>query len=434
MPTDALLQTLFDAGLDAVRPPGLIQGNCRLEGKVLEIQGDRYDLNHYERIFVLGSGKAAVPMASELESLLGDLIYAGVVISPRCEGVGLERIACIESDHPIPTQKSLLGAQALIEMLRQCRKNDLYIYLLSGGTSALIESPVEGLSLEDMQLTTDLMLKNALNITQINSVRKHLSAIKGGRLGEYSEGQGIVLTLSDVIGDDLYSIGSAPLYADQSSYKEVVETLEVYGVYEKLPPSVRQILKEGMEGLRLETPKKPSSHIKHYLVGTNLIAREATVQKAHTLGLDVKMIEQAIDGDVEDAVEKMLELAMNTPEQVIVFGGEVTVKVKGNGRGGRNQHAALCMLRRLRDKGLNFAFLSAGTDGIDGNSDAAGAYIDAKDVTRVDALGLNIDEYIAENDANGFFSQLGGLITTGPTGTNVMDIAILVKEQAHSNN
>ncbi len=422
------MEELFGAALERVRPSGLIGFHCQLDGDMLLVQGERYDLNQYERIFVLGSGKAAVPMAEALEQLLGERIYAGVVVSPSCEAMALQRITCMEADHPIPTEKSLEGANALIQMLRQCRKNDLFIYLLSGGSSALIEMPVEGVTLAEIQMTTDLMLKNALNISQINSIRKHLSAIKGGRLAEYTEASGIVLTLSDVIGDDLYSIGSAPLYADHSTYKEVIETLEVYGLFEQLPASVKKVLQEGIKGLRLETPKHPFDRVRHYLVGTNILARQAVMEKAFSLGLDAKVIEAPLQGDVHYAVEWMLDIARQSPQKVLIFGGEVTVKVNGSGQGGRNQHAVLYMLKQMKELGISMGFLSAGTDGIDGNSKAAGALIDSQSLQQQTKMQLNMDAYLEANDSNGFFRQLGGLIETGPTGTNVMDIAIIIKE------
>ncbi len=427
MQTKVLLNDLFHAAIDAVNPKSLIKQHCRLQDSVLKIHEDEYDLLAYERVFILGSGKASLSMAEALEELIGEYVHSGLVVAPSCKKA-LSKIECLVSDHPIPTLRSIDGAEALIKKMRACGSDDLYIYLLSGGSSALIEQPVDGITLDDFQKTTDLMLKNALTISEINAVRKHLSSIKGGRLGEFSKAKGIVLTISDVIGDDLYSIGSSPLYADTSTYEDVSEILNSYKILEQMPSSVQKVVKEGVNHIRSETPKAPSPHIKHYLIGTNVLAREAVYKKTIEMGLEAKVIAEDIDSDVDLASKRMLELALASKERVVIFGGETTVKVQGKGKGGRNQHCVLTMLKLAQEKGIKIAFLSAGTDGIDGNSDAAGAYIDTTSYDYAQKAGLDIDVYLKENDSYHFFKRLDSLIMTGPTGTNVMDIAILIKE------
>jgi len=427
MQSKELLEELFHTAVEAVKPKNLIREHCHLEGSVLKIHEDKYDLLDYERIFVFGSGKASLNMAEALEEVIGEYVHSGLVVAPVCDQT-LRKVECIVSDHPVPTGRSLSGAKALIEKMQACNSNELYIYLLSGGSSSLIEQPVEGITLDDLQKTTDLMLKSGLKISEINAVRKHLSSIKGGRLGEYSEAKGVVLTISDVVGDDLYSIGSAPLYADRSTYEEVMDILTAYKILDQIPSSVLKVLKEGVEHIRLETPKAPLPRIKHYLVGTNALARKAAFEKALSLGLEAKVIDEDIDMNVTQAVEKMFDLGLEAEENIVIFGGETTVTVTGKGEGGRNQHAVLEMLKMAENRGVNMAFLSAGTDGIDGNSDAAGAYIDSTSLDQVQSKGLDIDAYLKENDSYHFFQQLNSLVMTGPTGTNVMDIAILIKE------
>jgi len=427
MQTKNVLQTLFDTALEFISPDYLIKNQCKVQDDTLVVNAQEYKLLEYEHIYLLGSGKAAWSMAKALSSLLSQYLSSGVIVSPVCQEE-LEKIECLSSDHPIPSERSLKGAQALITSCKMHQENDLYIYLLSGGSSSLIELPVEGVSLEAFQMTTDVMLKNALNIEEINTVRKHLSSIKGGRLAQFSKAQGLVLCISDVIGDDLYSIGSAPLYADTSSYEDALAILKSYQIEDKVPSSVRNYLEEGVANLHLETPKKVSKKVHHELIGSNFLAKEAVYKKAQSLGLDAVMIEGYIDSDVNEAVDKILELALNSPHKVIIFGGEVTVKVEGEGQGGRNQHAVLCMLKRVKEQNLRLSFLSAGTDGIDGNSDAAGAYIDTQTLEQVEALGLDIDSYLKANDSYHFFKALDNLIMRGPTGTNVMDIMILIKE------
>lgn len=427
MQTKELFKKLFQAALEETKPKNLIAQHCKLEGSVLRIQEDEYDLLKYDRIFILGSGKAAWSMAEAMEGLIREYIHSGLIVAPECKST-LTKVECFISDHPIPTERSIRGAQALIKKMQECHKNDLYIYLLSGGTSALIEQPVDGITLDELQTTTDLMLKNALNIYEINAVRKHLSCIKGGHLGKYSQAQGLVLTISDVIGDDLYSIGSSPLYADLSTYEEVFEILKSYNIWEQMPSSVKNVLNEGVKHIRPETPKVPSTNIKHYIIGTNALARKAVYKKSLELGLEAKVIDLDIDIDSSLASQKMLDLALALNERVIIFGGETTVKVEGKGKDGRNQHTVLNMLKLTEEKGVEIAFLSAGTDGIDGNSDAAGAYIDTTSLTKAKIKGLNINTYLKENDSYHFFKQLDSLVMTGPTGNNVMDIAILIKE------
>ena len=427
MQTKELLSELFDTALESVKPKNLIKKHCRLEGSVLHIDNDMYELMDYENVYILGSGKASLSMAEALEELILEYIHSGLVVAPK-KDKKLVKIECLEADHPLPTQRSLDSAEALIKKMQECTESDLYIYLLSGGSSALIEQPVEGITLNDFQKTTELMLKNALKISEINAVRKHLSSIKGGRLGEFSKAKGIVLTISDVIGDDLYSIGSAPLYADTSSYEDVLEILHRYKIFHELPSCVQTVLNEGANHMRAETPKEPSPHIKHYLIGTNALARKAVYEKAMLMGLEVKIIDEDIDSDVILASQKMLDFSLASKEKVLVFGGETTVMVKGDGNGGRNQHSVLSMLKLTHEKGMNIAFLSAGTDGIDGNSDAAGAYIDKTSFSDAQMQGLDLDAYLNNNDSYHFFKKLDSLIMTGPTGTNVMDIAILIKE------
>jgi len=427
MQTNALLKELFQSALDGIDPRKIVSEYCFLKGSTLSVHGDSYELSSYEKVYVLGSGKAAWSMAAGAEKLLGDFVHSGLVVSPLCTEE-LKKITCLESDHPIPTQRSIEGGEALAKMMQGCTKRDLFIFLLSGGSSALVELPVEGISLEDLQEATDIMLKHALSIDEINVIRKHLSRLKGGRLGAMNEAQGLVLTISDVIGDDLYSIGSAPLYADRSSFSDAMDILRKYEILEQMPKGVCNALKEGSEHLRLETPKQPCESIRHYILASNDLAKEAVRKRALSLGEEARVIKEAFCKDVKTAAEKIIDTAYSSPEKIIVFGGETTVRVTGKGRGGRNQQLVLLMLKLAIEKGLRFSFLSAGTDGIDGNSDAAGAFFDARSLKEHKQRINDIDAYLLNNDAYHFFKPLDSLLMTGPTGTNVMDIAILIKE------
>jgi len=272
-----------------------------------------------------------------------------------------------------------------------------------------------------------MMLRSGVEITQINSVRKHLSKIKGGRLVQSCQASGVVLVISDIIGNDLYSIGSAPTYADKSSYGEAKKILLEKEIFSTLPITVQDVFNRGSAGLLRETPKSSKSNIKHYVIASNQHALSAASKSAKLLGLDVKEITQPMSGDVEAMVESMKNIVQNSKEECIIFGGECTVNVRGNGVGGRNQHAALLMLKSICSDDKEICFLSAGTDGIDGNSNAAGAVVDKQSCKKAQELGLNIDTYLKSFDSHNFFRQTDNLVITGVSGTNVIDIAIILQ-------
>jgi hydroxypyruvate reductase/glycerate 2-kinase len=418
-------QIFYDA-LEAVKPKHFISQFCELKGNILSIAEDRYDLNSYHHIYLFGSGKAAITMAKEMEKLLGDRIHDGLIVVPE-DSHELKYVKVCESSHPLPTDKSIQAAKKLMTMMQSCREDDLYIYLLSGGSSALIELPIEPISLSDLQETTYVMLQNALEIQEINSVRKHLSQIKGGRLAQSCKAQGAVLVISDLIDDDLHAIGSAPLYADQSSYAEAKTILENRQIWDLMPNSVTEVLDKGYAGLIPETPKKEKAGVKHYIIASNTQALQAAQKSAHSLGYKVKIAPEPMSGDVETMLEKMIELSQSSDENCILFGGECTVKVMGSGQGGRNQHAVLLMLKQICDKGLDICFLSASTDGVDGFSDAAGAVVDKQSCHTLPMASY--EKHLKNFDSYNFFKYSTSLIETGASGTNVIDIAIIIKEE-----
>ena len=424
MSSKTLAKKIFSDALEASLPKNFISKHCRLENELLTVGDDSYDLTKYKNIYIFGSGKAAFTMAKEIENLIGERIFKGLIVMPKSDEKLKNIEVCIGS-HPLPSQKSFDSAKKLLKMMQECEKEDLYIYLLSGGSSALIELPIEPISLEEFQKTTQLMLHNALEIQEINSVRKHISQIKGGRLAEVCKATGIVLVLSDIIGDDLHSIGSAPLYADLSSYSEAKEILESKNIFHLLPQSVQMVLEKGCSGLLSETPNLQKENVKHYLVASNTQALEAAAKSASSQGLSVKVVQEAMQGDVGAMVKKMLNIAKVSRERCILFGGECTVKVSGNGQGGRNQHTVALMLKEICAEGLDICFLSAGTDGIDGNSDAAGAVISKEECQNLKSEEL--EKHIKNFDSYNFFKQTQSLVMTGASGTNVIDVAIIIK-------
>jgi hydroxypyruvate reductase/glycerate 2-kinase len=311
--------------------------------------------------------------------------------------------------------------------------DDFFIYLLSGGTSALIENPISPITLAEMQETTRLLLHNSVPIQQVNAVRKHLSMIKGGRLGQCTKASGAVLVISDVIGDDLSVIGSGPLYYDDTSFTDCRHILEHATIWNNIPASVREIIVSGEKGDITETPKQQRTAINHYLLGTNRTSLQHARQTAEESGIPSYIFSSSLEGEARVVAKVLISIAKNIstfnepfgPPVCLLFGGETTVTVRGSGKGGRNQELALAALAEINDQN-NILLLSGGTDGIDGNSSAAGALADSDFFSEGANMGLSIDDFLSDNNSNAYFRAVGGLLETGPTGTNVMDIALVI--------
>lgn len=389
------IEVIFNAAIEAVMPNNIIKNSTYLK-----------TLTHH-KIHLFGSGKAAVEMAKAMEKLFGENIIDGFVVSPYSDN-SLQRVEVFESSHPIPSQKSLEAAKIMIEKFRALKEDALFIYLLSGGSSALIELPSVGVSLEDLMETTNLLLQNGVPIDEVNIIRKHLSQIKGGRLGRETEAKGIVLVISDVIGDDLEAIGSAPLYFDSSTCEDFQRVLHQYGLSDKIPYACH------------ESPKEPAENIEHLITASNKIALQSAKEHAVNLGYSCEIVTDSLQGDVKIVADEIVDSVLESDFEVLLFGGECTVDVMGNGKGGRNQELCLHVLKRIENM-PNITFLSAGSDGIDGNSAAAGGVVDSS------SYHNDIDEYLQNNDSFHYLKRGGNLLVTGATGTNVMDIMIIIK-------
>lgn len=407
-----------------------MQSHVNLDGSRLHIAGkETYALDSYDKIFLFGSGKAAVPMARAAMEILGNHINGGLIIAP--EPADIPGLRVLQGDHPIPTQHSLDAAAALKQELETMGENTLFIYLLSGGSSALMELPAEGLSLEDINTTGRIMLESALPIESVNCIRKHLSAVKGGRLGAATRARGVVLVLSDVIGDDLETIGSAPLFCDKSSFAQARALVETYGMQTKLPPAVCRHLEKGERGIIPETPDVPNSSIVHHLIGSNRIALESIAAHIRESTLKIEIVTDRLSGEASEVARdliqkaKMLQTTGGGLPRLLIYGGETTVDVKGGGMGGRNQELALAALIELGET-PGIALLSGATDGIDGNSDAAGGVIDADSFRLAAERGIPLQAYLDDNDSYHVLEALDDLIVTGYTGTNVMDIIMVL--------
>lgn len=406
---------IFDASLNAVLPQNILPQNISLKNDALHVKHLIYQLRPNQPIFCFGSGKAAHTMAQALYDALDGQIQGGLIVSSQ-DAKPIGPINHMAGSHPIPNEDSLKSGKALLDAMGKLDKDDFYIYLLSGGSSALIESLQDGVSLDDLQTTTRVLLSHNLPINTINAVRKRLSRIKGGGLADATQAKGIVLVISDVVGDDAQTIGSAPLMHSQMSPLSIPS-----GVFNALPSSVKQYLS-----------KIPSTHNKqnppHHMIATNHIALEEAALKAQKLGYETQIMTDSLEGLASNVAEQIYNQINNAPPRTcLLYGGEPTVEITGNGTGGRNQHVALNFLSHL-NKNSNIALLSAGTDGIDGNSPAAGAIADKNTLIKSQNLSLDIGEYIFTCNAYEFFSKTKGSILTGPTGTNVMDILIALKE------
>jgi glycerate 2-kinase len=434
-PVRSDLRRILQSALHAVDPYAAVIANISLQGHRLHAGRRVYDLRTLRRIVVLGAGKAAVPMARAVVKILGRRLDTGLVVTPgNTAPPAVSPIQVFTAGHPIPDRRGLGVARRVLDIAESLAENDLLIVLLSGGASSLLPLPAEGLTLLDKQKTTSLLLRSGATIADVNTVRKHLSAIKGGRLARATRANVLTLLLSDVGGDDLGTIGSGPTAPDPTTFQDAVRILRRYRLWQRMPVRARIHLVEGLAGWQDETPKARSrifGRVNHVFIGNNRMAVQAAADAAHRLGYEVVMINQFLTGEAAQVGQWMGNLGQ-TRQQVnlrrrvaIIAGGELTVTVKGNGRGGRAQEFALAGALSLQ--GTPGAWLAGvGTDGRDGPTDAAGAVVDGETVTRGKRKGCDAAKYLARNDSYRFFKHVGGHIMTGLTGTNVNDLYLLL--------
>ena len=393
-------------------------------------------LEAYRRVFVVGTGKASMAMAGAAEALLGDHPVQGLVVVPyeyseclpdsqRASG----KVKVVEAGHPVPDQEGVEAATQVLRLAASCKEDDLLLVLISGGGSALWPLPAEGLSLEDIQATVRLVLRSGADIHQMNTLRKHLSRIKAGQLAAAAFPATVrALVVSDVVGDDLSVIASGPTVPDSSTYAEAVAVLEDYGLWERVPSPVQDHLRRGRRGLLPETPKPGDDRFAQteaVLLGSNREALEAAHATAEQRGYAAHIVAHDLTGEAREVGRAVAREAMQVEADrpvCLLWGGETTVTVTGSGRGGRNQEVALAAALELDGSNRRVVVLSGGTDGIDGPTDAAGAWATPQTVSEARARGLDPAAYLADNDAYTFFEQSGGLLKPGPTHTNVMDV------------
>ena len=420
------LTSLYNDAVQAVMPDRVMPRFLRRNGDRLLVGEHEYVLSDFEHCYLCASGKAADAMAPAAADVLGEACHGGVVISPETSGA----TACythFTGTHPLPSQQSVDAGSAMHALFTKASRDDFILFLLSGGSSALMEMPIPPIHIDAFTATTQLLLENGYSIDEINTIRKHLSALKGGRLAASTEATVAVLVVSDVIGDDLHTIGSAPLYCDTSSYHDAVALLEAKSLFTALPKSVQDVLHSGLQGILPESPKTPMPHTRHFTIASNLQALQAAADAAKNAGLNVRLDPTPIQGDVSEAAETLMAIFDALPEHTLYLrGGECTVVVQGSGKGGRNQHLALLLMQKIKTA-YPYGLIAAGTDGIDGNSDAAGAFASNGVYALATAQGIDPADALSLFDSNGFFTRLGATITTGYTRTNVMDVLLFYK-------
>jgi glycerate-2-kinase len=383
------------------------------------------------KLVVLAAGKAAAVMAASLEDLAGARVAGGLAVTKDGHGVPLRRIALREAGHPVPDARSEAAGQEALRMVSSCAADDVLLVLLSGGASALLACPVSGVTLEALAETTSLLLGSGAGIDELNTVRKHLTEVSGGRLARAARSARIeVLAVSDVPGDRLDVIGSGPCAADPSSFGDALEVLRRRGLLARIPAGVRCHLEAGRRGEVEETPKPGDAslaRVRTTLLACNRDALAAAERAAACRGLRPLRLSEGLCGEAREVGRRLAGLGRSLRAReplCLVAGGETTVTLRGEGRGGRSQELALAAALELAGED-GIALLAAGTDGTDGPTDAAGAFADGGTRERGRRRGVDARACLARNDAYAFFLREGGLLRTGPTGTNVMDLVLL---------
>ena len=431
---------IWSAALRAVNPELAVRSCVRRRGSRLTVGSRRIELDEVEDVWIVGAGKAAAPMAQALERVLGKRVSGGMLVTKYGHGLPLKRISLLEAGHPLPDANGLAAGEQLIRFVHEnVKPADLVFCLLSGGGSALLVAPAAGISLEDKLECTRRLLRAGASIHEMNSIRKHLSAIKGGGLARLlCRGTVISLILSDVVGDSLDTIASGPLVPDKTTFADCLEILHKFGITDLVRPAVKNRLEEGAAGKVPETPKQGDPVFRqkeNWIVGSNAKACTSAAAAARRLGYRTLVLTSQLEGDTGEAAGFHMSVAeevvfQNRPLRrpaCLISGGETTVRVKGGGKGGRNQEFVLSCAARLARIPAPIVVASIGTDGTDGPTDAAGAVADNTTLARSIKFGARfLQDSLNDNNSYEFFKRLGDLIITGPTRTNVMDIRLIL--------
>lgn len=434
-----ILESCFREALRALDPYLLVRDNLRLEKERL-YWGSNFlvDLKDYRRVLLAGLGKAAPLMAQGVLDVLGETVQAGLIVSHHFPSSLPKKIRTLRGSHPIPDEKSLEAGKALYSFLSNLNKDDLVIFITTGGGSAIAIYPPEEISLQDKALTFQALISAPLTIREINSVRRKLSRIKGGGLARVSFPARVInLIISDVVGDDLPTIASGPFVSDPDPFPKALEIIASYNLEEKIPKRVMEYLRRLEKNERGEARSKVfQDRIKNLIVASNLHFLKKCQEILSERGIEAHVLSSRLEGEVEPLARFHAQIAQEvissgnpfSPPCALLSGGESTVNLKGKGVGGRNQEFALHFLLAMEGFRGRFHILSCGTDGKDGNSEAAGAYAGFEDYLKIKALSLDPRDFLSHNDSYHFFEKTGGLIITGPTGTNLADVRIIFLE------
>ncbi len=407
---------ILESGLSVASPAVGLEKH--LKNDKIVIGNKSIKLSDYSATYLVSFGKAADSMARVVNSILD--IKSGFIVIPKGSNsvITSKKFQIFNSGHPTPNQTSVNAAKTILKFLEKRKKSEFVIFLVSGGGSSLLSLP-DGIPLDDKMYVNDLLLKSGATIQEFNCVRKHLSKIKGGRLVENLPCDAVSLIMSDVVDDDLSSISSGVTYCDTTTFADALSVIKRYSLQKKFPENVLDRLNDGKLGKIPETPKKPK--ILNSIISSNKDCLQAMRQKAEQLGYDTKII--SVSGDIKDATQKIIKLIPQKEKTCLIFGGETTVKVIGQGKGGRNQELVLRLLKNTQNTKEKLVIASLGTDGIDGNTKYAGALTDnfQMDINK-------IKSYLKNNDSSSFFEKHGGLIITGYTHTNLLDIGLLLRD------
>jgi len=438
-----LSMRIIHGALERVDPQRLFMENVKLNGNDLVVQGARYGLLDYHNVHVLGAGKGVTFLFHALDELIGKRIQGGIIVSSADHSFDHERVSFYPGAHPIPDERSLSAGKAMAQYIRKfVGENDLVIFLLTGGASSMMVLPVPGLGLEDIIHTNKLLLRSGADIREINSVRKALSSIKGGKMSEMIfPGRVVTLAISDIVGSPRKDIGSGPTIMDLRKGHDALEVLDCYSLVERLRPAVGTLLESSSMqiGDPLVTGKGlagEESDDDYFILADNTLLLSAIKDLAREEGVEAWVVDTQDHGDVRVAAKRYGELVREVAEGcgtyespvLLIAGGELTVNVTGTGKGGRNQEFILSLLSELRGMEKPYFILSMGSDGIDGPTAAAGAWIDEGSFRKAEEMGLDPDEYLRNNDSNSFFMEMDQLILTGPTHTNLMDLRMFFLE------
>jgi len=430
--------SILEEVINKINPENIIKNSVSLRGTKLKIENKNFDLSKYENIYVVGAGKATYYMASALEDILGDKIKRGLINIPEILNKKLKYIAINIASHPIPNKAGINGSKKIINILKNANKDDLVIVLMSGGGSALLPLPSEGISLTDLKFISKLLVKSRAPIEDINIVRKHTSQIKGGRLIEASNpATTISLYISDVVGDRLDTIASGPTVPDNSTFQEAINVLKKHKIWSNISNSIKNYLKRGLKKKSLETPKKDNkifrtNKVFNYIIGSNQKALDVACRKIDKLGYNCHILSSSLEGEVHDLAKILLAIAIKISKYgkpvkkpaILIAGGETTLDLKGDGFGGRNQELVMAGTSSLKE---GITIVSFATDGVDGKTPEpiAGVIADFGTLKKSQKKKINIDKYLANNDSYKYFKELDELIKTGYTGINVGDLIMI---------